>query len=149
MSEKNKVNKVNKVKKDEKNLNTIIVGPKGIKVMPASMSMTGGLQEAFDEVIRENEEINERNKNATKPPYDGDDIEMYLEYVKQIWEKVQTTFYKPNVSRDNVTDDLYNAVSGAMMQGIYVDLMAKMVEPFYQWLTHDCAVTGHKCREMR
>lgn len=146
MSEKNKVNKV---KKDEKNLNTIIVGPEGIKVMPGSKSMTGGLQEAIDEVIRENEERNERNKNAAKPPYDGDDIDMYLEYVKQIWEKIQITFYKPSVSRDNVTADLYNAVSDAMMHGIYVDLMAKMVEPFYQWLTHDCAVTGHKCREMR
>ena len=87
MSEKNKVNKVNKVKKDEKNLNTIIVGPEGIKVMPGSKSMTGGLQEAIDEVIRENEERNERNKNAAKPPYDGDDIDMYLEYVKQIWKK--------------------------------------------------------------
>ena len=64
-------------------------------------------------------------------------------------EKIQITFYKPSVSRDNVTADLYNAVSDAMMHGIYVDLMAKMVEPFYQWLTHDCAVTGHKCREMR
>lgn len=145
----NEKNKVNKVKKDEKNLNTIIVGPEGIKVMPGSKSMTGGLQEAIDEVIRENEERNERNKNAAKPPYDGDDIDMYLEYVKQIWEKIQITFYKPSVSRDNVTADLYNAVSDAMMHGIYVDLMAKMVEPFYQWLTHDCAVTGHKCREMR